>query len=184
MFSAIRREAIRRAKKGPNQYECVNCSSWFKSTEIEVNHKSPCGSLREFEDFSPFISAMFQEDLSKLEVLCKECHKTHTKLNANVKLSDIQKVTYKEQPELFNDITELSIDSIQEHRRGSNFFRYDIIEFRKEHAKWFPNVDNFDDYLGTWRTNTVVWDSEDGWDETFSELERVIAIETKTITYK
>lgn len=78
LFSAIRREAVKRAKVAPNQYLCKHCKECFKSNEIEVNHINAAGSLREFEDFSPFISAMFQEDLDKLEVLCKPCHKKHT----------------------------------------------------------------------------------------------------------
>lgn len=81
MYSKIRQEAVRRAKVAPNQYLCSNCNDRFKSNEIEVNHKYSCGSLREFEDFSPFISAMFQEDLDALEVLCKPCHREFTKRN-------------------------------------------------------------------------------------------------------
>lgn len=75
LFSAIRREALKRAKIAPGRYQCAHCKESFKSTEIEVNHKGDgCGSLREFEDFSPFISRMFSEDLDGLEVLCKPCH--------------------------------------------------------------------------------------------------------------
>lgn len=85
----------------------------------------------------------------------------------------INKLTYKEKPELFEDIEEFSIDSIQDHRRGSNFYREDIIELKEEHKEYFPEIENFEDYIGTWRTNNVIWDSEHGWDETFSELTRV-----------
>jgi len=95
----------------------------------------------------------------------------------------INKVTYNEVPKLFDDITEFSIDSTQDHRRGSNFFRTDIIEFKEEHAKWFPEVENFKDYLGTWRTNCVIWDGEYGFDEEFSELTRVEPKEKITYEY-
>lgn len=44
----------------------------------------------------------------------------------------IKTVTYKEESELFDEITEFAIDSIQDHRRGSNFYRTDIIEFKPE----------------------------------------------------
>lgn len=74
LFSAIRREALKRAKIAPGRYQCAHCKESFKSTEIEVDHLVPCGSLREFEDFSPFISKMFQEDISLLQILCKGCH--------------------------------------------------------------------------------------------------------------
>lgn len=82
MFSAIRREALKRAKIAPNRYTCNHCKEAFKSTEIEVNHVGQgCGSLREFEDFSPFISRMFSEDIDGLEVLCKGCHQVVTQSN-------------------------------------------------------------------------------------------------------
>lgn len=81
MYSAIRREAIKRAKVAPNQYLCAHCSNRFKSNEIEVNHLVNCGTLKEFEDFSVFIANMFQEDIDKLEVLCRPCHKIYTKEN-------------------------------------------------------------------------------------------------------
>ena len=85
----------------------------------------------------------------------------------------MNKVTYKEEPLLFDEITEFTIDSIQDHRRGSNFWREDIIEFKEEDKEYFPDIEDFEQYLGTWKTNQVIWDSEYGFDETFSELTRV-----------
>ena len=67
----------------------------------------------------------------------------------------MNKVTYKEEPLLFDEITEFAIDSIQDHRRGSGFWREDIIEFKEEHKKYFPDIENFEQYLGTWKTNQV-----------------------------
>jgi hypothetical protein len=94
----------------------------------------------------------------------------------------MNKVTYKDEPTLFDDILEFSIDSDMDHRRGSNFYRTDIIELEPEHKEHFPDVEDFDKYLGTWRTNTVIWDDNYGWDETFSELTRVEKVEK--ITYE
>lgn len=85
----------------------------------------------------------------------------------------INKVTYNEEPNLFEEIVEFSIDSIQKHRRGSNFYREDIIELKPEHKQWFPEVENFEQYLGTWRTNNEIWDDNYGFDSEFSELTRV-----------
>lgn len=85
----------------------------------------------------------------------------------------ISKITYAEETTLFDDITEFSIDSIQEHRRGSNFYREDIIEFKPEHKKYFEEIENFEQYIGTWKTNTILDDWEHGSDESFSELVRV-----------
>ena len=85
----------------------------------------------------------------------------------------MNKVTYKEEPLLFDEITEFAIDSIQDHRRGSGFWREDIIEFKLEHKEYFPEIRDFEQYLGTWKTNRVLWNSEYGFDEEFSELTRV-----------
>ena len=90
----------------------------------------------------------------------------------------INKVKYAEEPELFDDITEFSIDSIQGHRRGSSYYRWDIIELKLEHKQWFPEVKAFDQYIGTWKTDTIVDDYEHGSDESFSELTRVEKKET------
>ena len=95
----------------------------------------------------------------------------------------MNKVTYKEEPLLFDEITEFAIDSIQYHRRGSNFWREDIIEFKEEDKEYFPDIENFEQYLGAWKTNQVIWDSEYGFDETFSELTRVEKKEVTSYTW-
>jgi|GEM_PF-3299788 len=94
----------------------------------------------------------------------------------------INKVTYSEQPELFDDITEFSIEEDLDHRRGSSFYREDIIEFKPKHKIFFEDVPNFEDYIGTWQTNNVMWSEDDGFDSEFSELTRVKKVEK--ITYK
>lgn len=85
----------------------------------------------------------------------------------------INKVTYAEEPNLFEDITEFSIHTDEDHRRGSNYYRWDIIEFKPEHKEYFEEVENFEQYIGTWKTNTILDDWEHGSDESFSELVRV-----------
>ena len=42
---------------------------------------------------------------------------------------------------------------------------------------------NLEQYLGTWKTNQVIWDSEYGFDETFSELTRVEKKEVTSYTW-
>jgi hypothetical protein len=85
----------------------------------------------------------------------------------------INKITFKEEPNLFEDITEFSIYADEDHRRGSSYFRWDIIEFTEEDKEYFEEVENFEQYLGTWKTNTIIDDHEYGGDESFSVLERV-----------
>lgn len=85
----------------------------------------------------------------------------------------INKVTYKDEPTLFNDIVEFSIEEIMDHRKGSSFYREEIIEFVPEDSKHFPDIKDFEKYIGTWRTNNVIWCENGGWDSTYSELTRV-----------
>ena len=86
----------------------------------------------------------------------------------------INKITYQQEPNLFDDIVDYSIEELKEHRRGKSFFREDIIELTEEDRIYFPTIDNFSDYIGTWRTNNIVWDDDNGFDgEEYSELTRV-----------
>jgi len=94
------------------------------------------------------------------------------------------KVTRKEEPELFNEIGEVIIERSQnEHRRGSTFFVKVIVEFKPEHKKYYPNVQNYEKYLGFWETNEYV-EGEDyiNWDEIY-ELTKVEQ-KTETIEVK
>jgi hypothetical protein len=92
----------------------------------------------------------------------------------------INKVTYKDEPTLFDEISEFSIDSDMDHRRGSNFYRTDIIELTLEHKKYFPEIEDFEKYIGTWQTDQVIWDDNYGFDDTYSELTRVKQVEKIT----
>ena len=95
----------------------------------------------------------------------------------------IKKITSKDEPSLFVDLLEFSIEANKEHRRGSNFYRYDIIEFEESHSKWFPAIEDFSKYVGFWKTNDFIWDSEYGTDDKPYELTRMVKYdETITIT--
>lgn len=59
-------------------YLCAECNKLFDRKQVEVNHKVPLGSLKTYEDLPGFCERLFVEDLSLLEVLCKECHKEET----------------------------------------------------------------------------------------------------------
>lgn len=85
----------------------------------------------------------------------------------------INKITYQEEPTLFEDITEYSIEEIMYHRRGSSFYREDIIEFTTEDSSNFPEIEEFEKYIGTWKTNNALWDDNDGFENGYSELVRV-----------
>lgn len=60
-----------------NAYVCASCDGCFKSTEVEVDHKVPAGSLKSYKDLPSFVERLFCEK-DGLQVLCKECHKCKT----------------------------------------------------------------------------------------------------------
>ena len=88
------------------------------------------------------------------------------------------KVTRKEEPELFNEIGEMIIDRSQnDHRRGSTFFVKAIIELKPEHKQYYPNVQNYEKYIGHWETDEYV-ESED--DVDWEEITELTKVELKT----
>jgi len=87
----------------------------------------------------------------------------------------IKKVTRKECPKLFVDISENIVEHVYEnHRRGSSFYVESIVEFSEAKRKWYPDVPNYDEYIGFWHTGTYHRDTEHGTDWTdITELVRV-----------
>lgn len=59
------------------EYQCASCKKWFKSTEVQVDHKEPAGSLKSYEDLPGFVRRLFCEE-DGLQILCKPCHKIKT----------------------------------------------------------------------------------------------------------
>jgi len=71
-----------KVKKGNQkfEYQCAMCKEWFKMKQVEVDHITPCGSLKKWGDLSGFTKRMFCSQ-EHLRILCKLCHKQHTKVN-------------------------------------------------------------------------------------------------------
>lgn len=59
-------------------YTCASCNSTFKATEVNVDHITPAGTLRDYSDLPEFVKNLFCE-ADNLQVLCKECHDVKTK---------------------------------------------------------------------------------------------------------
>lgn len=59
-------------------YECASCHNLFKSTEVNVDHITPAGSLNKYSDLPQFVQNLFCET-DNLQVLCKTCHDVKTK---------------------------------------------------------------------------------------------------------
>jgi hypothetical protein len=94
------------------------------------------------------------------------------------------KITREQEPELFFEISELSVtESLNQHRRGSSFIIKTIVEFTPELKQYYPNVVDYDKYLGFWETNQYVADTEHGCDEKeIHTLTRVEKVEKTVVT--
>lgn len=66
------------------EYQCNECKGWFKTKEVQVDHKESAGSLKTYEDLPDFVRRLFCE-LDNLQVLCKVCHDKKTKEERNAK---------------------------------------------------------------------------------------------------
>jgi hypothetical protein len=76
-------ENASRPYKGTNklqkkEYQCNHCKNWFPRKNVNIDHIEECGSLKTYDDIVPFIKKLCVEDVSKLQVLCKNCHKQKT----------------------------------------------------------------------------------------------------------
>lgn len=72
-LKTIRKPYVGEDKRTKWVYECQHCLKWFKNKEFEIDHKIPCGSLKDWEDISGFYKRMLVE-LNGYEGLCKPCH--------------------------------------------------------------------------------------------------------------
>jgi len=59
-------------------YLCASCNKLHGRKNVEVNHIVPVGSLKTYSDLPGFCERLFVEDISLLEVVCKECHSAIT----------------------------------------------------------------------------------------------------------
>lgn len=69
--------ANKRIKK---EYQCAHCKEWFQRKDVEIDHKTPCGSLKGYEDIQKFIENLTVEDPNAYQILCKPHHKEKTML--------------------------------------------------------------------------------------------------------
>ena len=72
------RELARRKYTGVDkrqkfEYQCNVCKSWFKATEIAVDHINAVGALKCAADLPNFVETLFCE-VDNLQCICKTCH--------------------------------------------------------------------------------------------------------------
>jgi hypothetical protein len=76
-------EDASRPYKGTNnrqkkEYKCAVCKKWFKRTDVQIDHITPCGSLKGYGDIEQFIKNLSPEDPKAFQILCKDDHKVKT----------------------------------------------------------------------------------------------------------
>lgn len=54
-------------------YQCESCGEYFKTSEVEVNHKNTVGTMTK-ENFGECAKRMLMVTENDLEILCKSCH--------------------------------------------------------------------------------------------------------------
>jgi 5-methylcytosine-specific restriction endonuclease McrA len=59
------------------EYTCESCKQKFKSTDVQVDHIVPAGSLKSYEDLPEFVERLYCGE-DNLQVLCKPCHRIKT----------------------------------------------------------------------------------------------------------
>lgn len=55
------------------EYQCAECKKWWQDKETAVDHITPAGTLRCYEDLPRFVETLFCEE-DNLQVLCHGCH--------------------------------------------------------------------------------------------------------------
>lgn len=69
--------------KKQKEVECQMCKGWFKVSHVQMDHKIPCGTLKDYSDLEAFISTLYCST-ENLEPLCKEtCHPIKTLADKN-----------------------------------------------------------------------------------------------------
>lgn len=65
-------------KRHKAEYKCAECKKWFKQSEVSVDHITPAGSLRNWDDVPKFAERLFCGK-DELQVLCTSCHNEKTR---------------------------------------------------------------------------------------------------------
>ena len=72
-----RRDSQSANKRLKYEYQCAQCKEWFAGKYVQVDHIVACGSLKCWEDLTPFVQRLLCEK-EGFRVLCVECHKKRT----------------------------------------------------------------------------------------------------------
>lgn len=84
------------------EYRCAKCENWFPLKEegakgerlIHVDHITPAGKMRSFEQLPGWIARLTEEDPAKYQILCRACHQAKTNAERGIEAKQAE-------PELF-----------------------------------------------------------------------------------
>jgi len=100
----------------------------------------------------------------------------------------MNKLLKKDHPEFFDVIlTDWDFEIIEdEHAKETSFYSQLLYTIKESHREWFPDVDNFDQYIGSWiNEDYVIRDASWGVErDDISELTRAKAKEIVTTEIK
>lgn len=67
-----------KGKRHKFEYQCASCKKWYMNKEVQVDHITPAGSLKSYDDLPQFVETLFCEG-DNLQILCLDCHKAKTR---------------------------------------------------------------------------------------------------------
>lgn len=65
------------------EYQCAKCKQWFPRKDVQIDHVTPCGSLKGPDDIAGFLERLTPESPEAYQVLDKKCHKIKTQEERN-----------------------------------------------------------------------------------------------------
>lgn len=77
MYEALKNATVK-GEGGKKHYLCKNCKKAFTRKEVQIHHKIPCGSIKDFNEVVPFLKRLTNPSPDSYEILCKNCHKKET----------------------------------------------------------------------------------------------------------
>ena len=70
-------------------YLCAACGKLHKRTNVNIDHRVPCGSLTSYAHLPEFVARLTAEGAESYQVLCKRCHGAKTQAERAEKISPL-----------------------------------------------------------------------------------------------
>jgi hypothetical protein len=70
-------------------YRCAGCGKLHKRTNVNIDHRVPCGALTSYAHLPEFVARLTAEGAESYQVLCKQCHQVKTMAERVAKVSPL-----------------------------------------------------------------------------------------------